>query len=55
MDAANDLKGALARGELPCIGATTFSEYKRYILTDPALNGGLNLSHCQNHRLKKPN
>jgi ATP-dependent Clp protease ATP-binding subunit ClpC len=37
MDAANDLKGALARGELPCIGATTFSEYKRYILTDPAL------------------
>jgi ATP-dependent Clp protease ATP-binding subunit ClpC len=37
MDAANDLKGALARGELPCIGATTFSEYKRHILTDPAL------------------
>lgn len=37
MDAANDLKGALARGELPCIGATTFSEYKRHILSDPAL------------------
>jgi ATP-dependent Clp protease ATP-binding subunit ClpC len=37
MDAANDLKGALARGELPCIGATTFGEYKRYILSDPAL------------------
>ena len=37
MDAANDLKSALARGELPCIGATTFGEYKRHILTDPAL------------------
>lgn len=37
MDAANDLKGALARGELPCIGATTFGEYKRHILSDPAL------------------
>ncbi len=37
MDAANDIKGALARGELPCIGATTFGEYKRHILTDPAL------------------
>jgi ATP-dependent Clp protease ATP-binding subunit ClpC len=37
MDAANDLKGALARGELPCIGATTFGEYKHHILTDAAL------------------
>jgi len=37
-DASNDLKGALARGELPCIGATTFGEYKRTIQNDPALN-----------------
>jgi ATP-dependent Clp protease ATP-binding subunit ClpC len=37
MDAANDLKGALARGEFPCIGATTYGEYKRHILSDPAL------------------
>lgn len=37
MDAANDLKGALARGEFPCIGATTYGEYKRYIQSDPAL------------------
>lgn len=37
MDAANDLKGELARGTFPCIGATTFYEYKRYIKSDPAL------------------
>ncbi len=37
MDAANLLKPALARGELNCIGATTFEEYKKYIETDSAL------------------
>ncbi len=37
-DAANDLKGDLARGNLPCIGATTFGEYKRHIQTDTALD-----------------
>ncbi len=31
------LKPALARGEFPCIGATTVSEYRRYIEADPAL------------------
>ena len=36
-DAANLLKPALARGELRCIAATTWSEYKRYIEKDPAL------------------
>ncbi len=35
---ANDLKGALARGEFTCIGATTFHEYARTIQGDPALN-----------------
>jgi len=38
MDAANLLKPALARGELHCIGATTFDEYQRYILNDSALD-----------------
>lgn len=38
LDAANDLKGALARGEFPCIGATTFGEYRRFIQPDPALD-----------------
>lgn len=38
MDAANLLKPALARGELHCIGATTFDEYQKYILNDPALD-----------------
>lgn len=37
LDAANILKPALARGEIRCIGATTFEEYKRHIETDPAL------------------
>ena len=37
MDAANLIKPALARGELRCIGATTISEYRRNIESDPAL------------------
>ncbi len=37
MDASNMLKPALARGELRCIGATTLSEYKKYIEKDAAL------------------
>ncbi len=37
MDAANIMKPVLARGELRCIGATTISEYRRYIESDPAL------------------
>ncbi len=37
MDAANILKPALARGQLRCIGATTYDEYKKYISSDPAL------------------
>ncbi|MEZ4335663.1 MAG: type VI secretion system ATPase TssH [Sandaracinaceae bacterium] len=36
-DAAQLLKPALARGELRTIAATTFSEYKKYIEKDPAL------------------
>lgn len=37
MDAANILKPALARGELRCLGATTFSEYQKYFEKDKAL------------------
>jgi ATP-dependent Clp protease ATP-binding subunit ClpC len=37
MDAANILKPALARGEMQCIGATTFDEYKKSIEKDAAL------------------
>jgi ATP-dependent Clp protease ATP-binding subunit ClpC len=36
LDAANILKPALSRGEIQCIGATTFAEYKRHIEKDPA-------------------
>lgn len=37
VDAANILKPALARGELQCIGATTITEYRKYIEKDSAL------------------
>ena len=37
MDAANILKPALARGEIQCIGATTFDEFKKHIEKDGAL------------------
>jgi len=37
LDASNIFKPALARGELQCIGATTFDEYRKYIEKDAAL------------------
>ena len=37
MDISNMLKPALSRGELQMIGATTLSEYRKYIEKDPAL------------------
>jgi ATP-dependent Clp protease ATP-binding subunit ClpC len=36
-DAANELKTAMARGEFPCIGATTHDEFRKFITEDPAL------------------
>jgi len=37
IDASNVLKPALARGEVQCIGATTYDEYRKYIEKDAAL------------------
>ena len=37
MDASNLLKPALARGELHCVGATTFDEYRKHVEKDAAL------------------
>src|SRR5438132_2413326 len=37
MDASNIIKPALSRGELQCVGATTFNEYRKYIEKDAAL------------------
>jgi len=37
LDAANLLKPALARGEIQCIGATTYDEYRKHIERDKAL------------------
>ncbi len=37
IDASNILKPALARGELQCIGATTYDEYKKHIEKSAAL------------------
>jgi ATP-dependent Clp protease ATP-binding subunit ClpC len=36
-DLAHELKASLARGELPCIGATTEVEYRKYVERDAAL------------------
>lgn len=38
IDASNIFKPALARNKIRCIGATTTSEYKKYIETDGALD-----------------
>lgn len=53
LDAANDLKGALARGEFTCIGATTFAEYKRYILNDEALKRRFEVVHIREPSLEE--
>lgn len=37
LDASNIFKPALSRGEIQCIGATTFNEYRKYIEKDGAL------------------
>ncbi|MDX2050308.1 MAG: AAA family ATPase [Rickettsiaceae bacterium] len=37
LDASNLIKPALARGEMRCVGSTTFKEFKQNFLKDPAL------------------
>ena len=37
MDVSNIIKPALSRGEMQCIGATTLTEYRKYIEKDAAL------------------
>ncbi len=38
MDAANMLKPVLTRGDMRCVGATTYEEYRRYFEKDRALS-----------------
>ncbi|HEV8320624.1 MAG TPA: AAA family ATPase [Myxococcota bacterium] len=38
LDVAGELRTALARGEFPCIGATTVDEYRKIIREHPALD-----------------
>jgi len=47
MDVANILKPALARGEVRCIGATTFEEYKKHLEGDAALERRFQLIKVQ--------
>jgi ATP-dependent Clp protease ATP-binding subunit ClpC len=42
LDAANILKPYIARGEITCIGATTYEEYKKNFADDPALKRRFN-------------
>ncbi len=37
LDLSSMIKPELARGDLQCIGATTFDEYRKYVESDPAL------------------
>jgi ATP-dependent Clp protease ATP-binding subunit ClpC len=37
LDAAGELKAALARGDFPCMGASTPEEFERHVARDPAL------------------
>jgi len=37
LDASNVMKPALSRGEIQCIGATTYKEFRRYVERDAAL------------------
>jgi ATP-dependent Clp protease ATP-binding subunit ClpC len=37
LDLSSMIKPELARGELQCIGATTFDDYRKYVESDPAL------------------
>lgn len=50
MDVANILKPYLARGDISCIGATTFDEYRKTIADDPALS-----RRFQMIKLEEPN
>ena len=50
IDASNIFKPALARNKLRCIGATTTSEYKKYIKDDKALD-----RRFQRVEIKEPN
>ncbi len=36
-EAASEIKQALAKGEMCCLGTSTIEEYKRFILSDPGL------------------
>ena len=43
LDASNILKPYIARGDITCIGATTYDEYKKHFSKDPALKRRFNL------------
>ncbi len=47
IDASNILKPSLARGELQLIGATTISEYHKYVEKDPALERRFQSVHVE--------
>ena len=47
VDASNMLKPALSRGEMQCIGATTPTEYRKYIKRDTALERRFQLIYIQ--------
>jgi ATP-dependent Clp protease ATP-binding subunit ClpC len=52
-DLASELKSVLARGELPCIGATTDAEAKKHFDKDPALARRFSIIHVGEPSVKE--
>jgi ATP-dependent Clp protease ATP-binding subunit ClpC len=46
-DAAGELKTALARGQFPCVGATTQDEFKKFVEGDPAFERRFQLVYVE--------
>ncbi|XP_042395802.1 chaperone protein ClpB1-like [Zingiber officinale] len=51
MNAAKPFKSTLARGQLRCIGTTTFEDYRKYIEKDAALNHQFQPVYVMDHPL----
>lgn len=54
-DAANILKSALAKGEIQMIGATTYEEYRMFVMEDQALARRFHLVHVEEPTFEETN
>ena len=54
LDLSSMIKPELARGELQCIGATTFDEYRKYVESDAALERRFQPVRSTSRRSSRP-